>query len=61
MPRRLLSYIEGAEAITSDFEPEKNREIVARFKSGELRTIVSVEMLNEGVDIPSVDVIVFST
>lgn len=57
--KKIAELYEGAEAITSDFEPEKNRESISRFKSGELRTIVSIEMLNEGVDIPSVDVIVF--
>ncbi len=57
--QKITELYDGAEAITSELEAKKNREIIARFKSGELRTIVSVEMLNEGVDIPSVDVIVF--
>lgn len=57
--QKIAELYEGAEAITSESESKKNREIIARFKSGELRTIVSVEMLNEGVDVPSVDVIVF--
>ena len=35
------------------------REILNRFRLGELSTIVSVDQLNEGIDMPHADVIVF--
>ena len=38
---------------------EENAQALAQFKSGELRTIISVNMLNEGVDVPRIDLVVF--
>jgi superfamily II DNA or RNA helicase len=53
------SYIPGAKALHSDL-PRKEREaIMAEFRSGELATIVTVDMYNEGVNIPNANLAVF--
>lgn len=36
-----------------------NQAILDKFYAGEIKTILSVDMLNEGIDIPSADVVVF--
>ena len=45
--------------VHSGRSPEENRMALAAFRSGEVNTIISVDMLNEGVDRPHADTIVF--
>lgn len=52
-------YGEEAAVVHSRQNPAVNEEILKKFQLGEIRTIVSVMMLNEGIDIPRADVIVF--
>lgn len=44
-------------AIVGTTDPDERRSLVERLKAGELRCIFTVDVFNEGVDIPSVDVV----
>ncbi|MDV8003194.1 DEAD/DEAH box helicase, partial [Rhodococcus sp. IEGM 1408] len=44
-------------AIVGTTDPDERRALVERLKDGELRCIFTVDVFNEGVDIPSVDVV----
>lgn len=44
-------------AIVGTTDPDERRAVVERLKSGELRCVFTVDVFNEGVDIPSVDVV----
>lgn len=46
-----------AAAIVGTTDPDERRAVVERLKSGELRCVFTVDVFNEGVDIPSVDVV----
>lgn len=48
-----------AEALSSATEPRQHDSHMARFRAGELDFIVTVDLFNEGVDVPDVDVLVF--
>lgn len=43
--------------IVGTTDPDERRALVERLRSGELRCIFTVDVFNEGVDIPSVDVV----
>jgi superfamily II DNA or RNA helicase len=58
--RSYASEFDDAVAIYSGMHPNERREALRLFREGHFRTIVSVNILNEGVDIPDVDVIVFA-
>ncbi len=49
----------SAEAISSDSTPREQEVTMARFRSGDYAFVVTVDMFNEGVDVPDVDMIVF--
>ena len=42
--------------ITCDIGRKERKSVLARFRSGELRTLVSSRVLNEGIDVPDADV-----
>src|SRR5699024_3206354 len=44
-------------AIVGTTAPDERRAVVEQLKTGELRCIFTVDVFNEGVDIPSVDVV----
>ena len=46
-----------AAAIVGTTHPDQRRALVEQLKTGELRCIFTVDVFNEGVDIPSVDVV----
>lgn len=48
-----------SEAITSDIHPREQDSVMARFKAGRIHIVCTVDMFNEGVDVPDVDLIVF--
>ena len=48
-----------AVVIHSDLKPEEVSKRLADFRSGKISTVCTVNMLNEGIDIPRTDVIVF--
>jgi superfamily II DNA or RNA helicase len=55
----LRRYELRAEAISSEM-PARDRDVVmSRFRSGELEFVTTVDLFNEGVDVPDVDLIVF--
>ena len=51
--------MKNAEIVHSRMSAEQCRETLNRFRTGELPTIISVDQLNEGIDVPHADTIVF--
>ena len=49
----------SAEAILSENQPRDRDRFMSRFASGQLDVAVTVDLFNEGVDVPDVDLIVF--
>lgn len=56
---KMHSLLPGSGIMHSGCSNEQNATTLKSFRKGELSTIVSVDMLNEGVDIPHADTIVF--
>jgi len=48
-----------AAVISSDLPPRERDAVMARFRAGELHLVTTVDLFNEGVDVPDVDLIVF--
>lgn len=55
----LRSYSLRAEAISSRQEPRERDRLMAMFRRGDIDILASVDLFNEGVDVPDVDLIVF--
>ena len=55
----MAGLIDGAAVVHSELSQSVCHERIAAFRNGRIQTIVSVDQLNEGVDIPDADVIVF--
>jgi superfamily II DNA or RNA helicase len=48
-----------AESISSELLPRERDRLMARFRAGELDVVCTVDLFNEGVDVPDVDMLVF--
>ncbi|AKQ68360.1 DNA/RNA helicase (DEAD/DEAH BOX family) [Myxococcus hansupus] len=48
-----------AEAISSELDARERDALLSRFKAGQLDFVTTVDMFNEGVDVPDVDTLVF--
>ena len=48
-----------AEAISYDTPPRERDALMSRFRAGQLQFVCTVDLFNEGVDVPDVDIIVF--
>jgi len=48
-----------AEAISSELSPRERDIVMSKFKAGQLDVVATVDLFNEGVDVPDVDLIVF--
>jgi len=55
----LRLYDFRAEVISGELQPRDRELLMARFRAGDLDMITSVDLFNEGVDVPDVDLIVF--
>jgi superfamily II DNA or RNA helicase len=55
----LRSYSLRAEAISSRQEPRERDRLMAMFRRGDIDILASVDLFNEGVDVPDVDLVVF--
>lgn len=55
----IANLIDGAEVVHSHIEEKERQKRIARFRKGKTATVVSIDQLNEGIDIPRADVIVF--
>jgi len=55
----MAARIDGAASLHSALPKTARDDIVARYRSGELRTVVTVDLFNEGIDVPGVDLVVF--
>jgi superfamily II DNA or RNA helicase len=48
-----------AEAISSYQDPRERDKLMARFRKGDIDIVTSVDLFNEGVDVPDVDLVAF--
>jgi superfamily II DNA or RNA helicase len=55
----LRRYGLSAECVHGNMESRQRERVMARFRDGELKVITTVDLFNEGVDVPDVDMIVF--
>lgn len=55
----LRRYGLKTECVSGEMEPREREMAMARFRAGELDLVTSVDLFNEGVDVPDVDLIVF--
>lgn len=55
----LRRYDFRAEAISSETPPRERDMLMSRFRAGQLDVVTTVDLFNEGVDVPDVDLIVF--
>lgn len=56
---RLRSYGLRAESISSYQDARERDKLMARFRKGEIDIMTSVDLFNEGVDVPDVDLVAF--
>lgn len=59
MARMLRQYELRAETISGEMVPRVRDRLMTRFQAGEIDLMTSVDLFNEGVDVPDVDTIVF--
>lgn len=55
----LRKYGFSSEAISSATEPRERENVLARFRAREIDIITTVDLFNEGMDVPDVDLVVF--
>lgn len=55
----LRRYGFRAEALSSETEPRQRDVLMSRFRAGQLEFVTTVDLFNEGVDVPDVDLLVF--
>jgi superfamily II DNA or RNA helicase len=55
----LRRYGITAEAISAETDQRERYALMSRFRSGQIRFLATVDLFNEGVDVPDVDIIVF--
>jgi superfamily II DNA or RNA helicase len=55
----LRRYDLNAECVSAEMSPREREATMGRFRAGELHLVTSVDLFNEGVDVPDVDLIVF--
>jgi superfamily II DNA or RNA helicase len=55
----LRHYEMRAEVIHSDMDGRERENIMSKFKAGKLDFVTTVDLFNEGVDVPDVDMLVF--
>ena len=55
----LRRYGFRAEAISSDTAPRERDVLMSRFRTGQLDFVTTVDLFNEGVDVPDVDMLIF--
>lgn len=55
----LRSFDLRAEPISYEDSPRERERLMARFRAGELHALTTVDLFNEGVDLPDVDLVVF--
>jgi superfamily II DNA or RNA helicase len=55
----LRTYGLRVEAVSADSEPRDRDRLMSAFRAGQLDLVTTVDLFNEGVDVPDVDLIVF--
>lgn len=55
----IASYLPNSSILHSGQTDEQNDEAIRRFKEGEVDHVISINMLNEGIDVPTANVIAF--
>lgn len=59
MASMLRQYNFRAEAISGEMDPRSRELLMTRFRAGAIDLMTSVDLFNEGVDVPDVDTVVF--
>ena len=59
MAAMLRRYGLNTEPVYGDMPPRERDRMMARFQAGHLKILTSVDLFNEGIDVPDVDLIVF--
>jgi superfamily II DNA or RNA helicase len=59
MAAMMRRYGVRTEPIYGDLPPRERDKLMTRFRAGQLDVLTSVDLFNEGVDVPDVDLIVF--
>jgi superfamily II DNA or RNA helicase/HKD family nuclease len=59
MARRFTEAGLPSASVTADTDSESRKQAIASLENGSLRTLFTVDLFNEGVDIPSVDTLLF--
>lgn len=59
MELNLLSYGFRARGLYSGMDPWKREKYLREFRQGKIQMLVTVDILNEGIDVPEVDLVVF--
>ena len=57
---RLVIDLQGVETVHNGLTKRKRQQALLRFRSGTTRLLTSVDLLNEGIDVPDVNIIVFA-
>jgi superfamily II DNA/RNA helicase len=55
----LRRYGFRAETISSETDPRERDVLMSRFRAGQIDVVATVDLFNEGVDVPDVDLLVF--
>ena len=55
----LRRYGFRSEAISSETDPRNRDTLMSRFRAGHMDIVTTVDLFNEGVDVPDVDILVF--
>jgi|GEM_PF-3339000 len=57
---RMAALLPGAETVHSKLtDPARKKQLMEGFRSGDISTLMTVDMFNEGIDIPEANVLVF--
>jgi superfamily II DNA or RNA helicase len=59
MAAMLRRYGLQVEAVSAELPPREQDALMSRFRAGKLDLLTTVDLFNEGVDVPDVDLIVF--
>lgn len=59
MAAMLRRYDLRADAVSNEIPPRERDALMSRFRKGDLDVLTSVDLFNEGVDVPDVDLVVF--
>jgi len=54
----MSKLLPGAEALHGDFTQAHREQILAAFKAGKIKTLVTTDVASRGIDVPNVDIVI---